>query len=106
MAKKPARARTDRRTAERAAVKLAEARLKLAALEAGGSPDRPIEVTSASVVEPHAASLPCVACGQNTRVEEHVAITTPRPLRVARVRCARCGTRRDIYFRLGSPLAS
>lgn len=115
MSKKKApakRARTERREAERGAVKLAEARLKLAALEAGGSPERPIEVSSASIVEPHAAGLACAACGGTTRVEEHSAVTlpdasgTPRSLRIARVRCTRCGITRDIYFRLGTPLAN
>ncbi|HVM70067.1 MAG TPA: hypothetical protein VM204_09580 [Gaiellaceae bacterium] len=100
------RARTERREAERAGVKLAESRLKLALLEPGGSPDRPIEVTSASVVEPHATGLGCAACGGATRIEEHSAVTladrtgAPRSLRVARVRCARCGVTRDVYFRL------
>ena len=115
MSKKKAaskRGRTERREAERGAVKLAEARLKLAALEAGGSPERPIEVTSASIVEPHAAGLGCAACGGSTRVEEHSAITVtdasgaPRALRVARVRCTRCGVQRDIYFRLEKMLAN
>ncbi|MBX3221284.1 MAG: hypothetical protein KF795_12245 [Labilithrix sp.] len=106
------RARTERREAQRAGVKLAEARLSLAALEAGGSPERPIEVTSASVVEAHAVGLGCAACGGSTRVEEHTAVTipgaggVPRALRVARVRCARCGVARDVYFRLGTTLAS
>ena len=106
------RARTERREAERDAVKLAEARLKLAALEAGGSPERPIELSSASTVEPHAAGLGCAACGGPTRVQEHSAVTvadaggTPRSLRVVRVRCTRCGVERDIYFRLGATLAN
>lgn len=112
------RARTERREAQRAAVKLAEARTKLARLQAGGAPDRPIEVTSASVVEVHAAGLPCAACGaEGTRVEEHVAITvggdaaglpegTSRHLRVARVRCPRCNVTRDVYFRIGTTLLS
>jgi len=109
------RARTERREAARAAVKLASARLKLAALEAGGAPDRPIEVTSASVIEPHASSMPCASCGADgVRVEEHVAVTvggaaegeTARRLRVTRVVCPRCGVRRDVYFRIGSVLPS
>ncbi|HVH44284.1 MAG TPA: hypothetical protein VM925_18155 [Labilithrix sp.] len=115
MAKKRAaakRKRTERREAERAGVKLAEARLELASLEAGGSAARPIEVISASVVEPHAAALECAACGGSTRVEEHSAATiadgagTPRPLRVARVRCTRCAVVRDIYFRIATKLAN
>jgi hypothetical protein len=102
------RPRTERRERERAAVKLAEARLKLARLEPGGSPERPIEVDSASVVEPHALAIGCAACGEATRLEEHGVVHVPgaRSLRVARVRCSRCGARREIFFRLGTTLAS
>ena len=104
----PKRSRTERREAERAAAKLAQARIKLAALEEGGAPNRPIEVASASVVEPHASSLPCAACGaQGVRIEEHVAITVGESrLRVARVRCQQCSVRREIYFRIGTTLPS
>lgn len=115
MSKKKAaakRSRTERREADRSAVKLAEARLKLAALESGGSPERPIDVSSASIVEPHAAGLECAACGGPTRVLEHSAVTipdasgSPRALRVVHVRCTRCGVERNIYFRLGTLLAN
>lgn len=115
MAKKRAaakRSRTERREVERSAVKLAEARLQLASLEVGGSAARPIAVVSASLVEPQAASFGCAACGQPVRVEEHTAVTipdpagTPRSLRIARVRCTRCGVTRDIYFRISPPLAN
>ncbi|MBS2016067.1 MAG: hypothetical protein JST00_24515 [Deltaproteobacteria bacterium] len=102
------RARTERREAARAAAKLAQARMKLAALEEGGAPTRPIEVESASVVEPHASSMPCAACGASgVRVEEHVAITVGEArLRVARVRCAQCSVKRDVFFRIGTTLPS
>lgn len=102
------RKRTERREQERAAEKLAEARTKLARLEPGGAPDRPIEVTSASVIEVHATSLPCLACeAQGARVDAHDAITHDgRSLRHVRLRCARCGTRRDLYFRIGTALAN
>lgn len=102
------RARTERRRLEREAVKVARTRMKLASLEAGGAPDRPIEVTSASVVDVHAASVSCAACGApGVRVEEHVAVTTDeRRLRVARVVCPRCGVRRDVYFRIAPALPS
>lgn len=114
------RARTERREAEREAVKLARSRMKLAALEPGGAPDRPIEVTSASIIEPHASSMPCAACGaQGLRVDEHVAVTladegggpggstpTARRLRVVHVNCQRCGTRREVFFRIGTVLPS
>jgi hypothetical protein len=98
------RARTERREMEREAQKIARARMKLALLEPGGSPARPIEVSSASVIEPHASSLPCPACGaQGVRVEEHAA---EQGIRVTRVRCARCGARREIWFRIGTTLPS
>lgn len=103
------RARTERREAARDAVKVARARLKLASLEAGGAPDRPIEVSSASTIEPHASSMPCAVCGsQGARVEEHVAVTLPgeRRLRVVHVICPRCGTRREVFFRIGTVLPS
>ncbi len=89
-------------------MKLAQARMKLASLEVGGAPDRPIEVTSASVVEPHAASMPCAACGApGVRVEEHRAETVARvPLRIASVKCLRCGVVRDVWFRIGGPAPS
>jgi hypothetical protein len=108
------RARTERREAARDEAKLGRARLKLAALEAGGAPDRPIEVTSASIIEPHASSMACAACGSvGVRVEEHVARSTPatatepeRRLRVVHVQCQRCGTRREVFFRIGTVLPS
>jgi hypothetical protein len=104
--KKPSRA--ERRQAARDAVKLARARTKLAAMEAGGAPDRPIDVPTASLVEPHAASLRCAACGEAVRVIEHAAVTTAdaRRLRVAHVQCAQCGVARAIYFRIGTALPS
>lgn len=82
--------------------------MKLAALEEGGAPTRPIEVESASVVEPHASSTPCAACGApNVRVDEHVASTIGEArLRVARVRCNACGVKREVYYRIGTTLPS
>jgi hypothetical protein len=102
--KKAPRARTLRREADRTAVKLAEARLALARLEPGGSAEHPIEVPSASVVEVHAAKLPCAACAESdVRVEEHLATSG---LRIAKLRCRRCGVRPDLYFRIVTNLPS
>ena len=58
--------------------------------------------------------MPCVACGNPAlRVDEHIARTIEgsdgepaRRLRVVRARCPRCGTRRDVYFRIGTALPS
>lgn len=97
---------------EREVVKLARARVKLASLEAGGAPERPIEVASASVIDLHASSMACAACGEpGVRVDAHDALSVldagqERRLRVARVRCPRCGHRRDVFFRIGTALPS
>ena len=98
MTKRP---RTARRALARESAKLVEKKWKLAALESGGAPDRPIEVASASVVESHARALPCALCDGAVRVDQHTAEEHGGArLRVARVVCTRCGTPRAIYYRL------
>jgi hypothetical protein len=78
---------------------------RLARLEAGGAPDRPVSVASASLVEPCARSVPCPLCGGELRVLEHTAeVYEERRLRVAHMECARCGKKRPLYFRLGTTL--
>ncbi|MGH7438031.1 MAG: hypothetical protein ACRENE_20305 [Polyangiaceae bacterium] len=102
MTRKRATARTVRRTQERAAVKLARDRERLAALEAGGTPSRPVEVQSAAQVEPHALAAACLRCGASNRLAEHAAVADDEGqlLRVARLRCAQCGAGRAIWFRI------
>lgn len=101
------RPRTERRERERALEKLARDRARLAALEPGGSAERPIELESASQVEPHARSLRCTRCEAEMRVEEHVARTVgEHRLRLARLVCPRCGTRREAWFCLAPELPS
>ena len=99
--------RTLRREQERARAKLIEARERLARLEPGSSPSNPIEVASASLVEPRALSLRCLRCDGEARLDEHVAVVVgERRLRLARTICRVCGSRRELYFRLGTTLAS
>jgi DNA-directed RNA polymerase subunit RPC12/RpoP len=99
------RARTERRARERATEKLAAEREKLFLLDTGGSPERPIEVASASVVESHARGIRCPRCGENElEVLEHLAkVVEGIRLREARMQCRRCGSRRSIWFRLMGP---
>lgn len=81
--------------------KIADAREKLAALEPGGMPDRPIEIESASLVEVRAESMPCARCSERLECKEHVAEEVDGvSLRVARMRCRSCGAPRDVYFRI------
>jgi hypothetical protein len=94
-----------RRASARRLDKLAKDRARLAALEPGGAPDRPIEVPSASLVEPKARSLRCVRCEEPYQVAHHAAATVAhRRLRVVTVTCARCGSGRAVYFQIAPPL--
>jgi hypothetical protein len=107
MAKKTPSARAARRDLARKNDKLTRDLERLFRMGPGGSPERPIELESASQVEIHAASLPCPICHGAHRVEEHVAETVSGVrLRVARVTCTMCGARREVYFRLGTALPS
>lgn len=104
-AKKKLGARALRRQSDRDTQKLMRDRARLAALEPGGAPDRPIQIASASEVEVAARSTPCIQCGGEVRVEEHLAETIgAERLRIAHVTCRICGTKRAIYFRIGAPL--
>lgn len=104
-AKRKPSARAQRREAERATEKLMRDREKLASLEPGGAPERPIEISSASEVEVVARSMPCARCGSEVRVDEHLAETIGASrLRVAKVACSFCGARRAVYFRIRASL--
>lgn len=92
-----ARRRTERRALERDVKKHLEQQDKLAALSPGGAPERPIEVATASLIEPMARGSRCVRCAGAVRVDEHVV---EGGLRVARVSCVECGSRRAIYYRI------
>lgn len=99
--KRKPRLRTELRALSRERDKLFEARAKLALLEAGGTPKRPIEVRSASVIESRAESEPCLRCGAAVRCEEHTTESTPSGLlRVVRLHCPACGAERHLYFRI------
>jgi hypothetical protein len=104
------RPRTERRELEREARKLAEARARLARLEAGGTPGRPIDVESASQIEPRALGLACSTCvidRSAMRFDEHEAVQREgERLRIVRMHCGVCGTRRDVWFRIAPSLAS
>jgi hypothetical protein len=98
------RARTARRAAQRASQKLAEQRERLWSLAPGASSQHPIEVESASVVEPRASALTCPRCEITFRIEAHRAPSVDgMRLREVEVVCPRCGQRRSIWFRLVGP---
>ena len=104
-AKKKLGTRAQRRQTARDVQKFMRGRTRLAALEKGGAPDRPIQVASASEVEIAACAIPCIQCGGIVRVDEHVAeMIDAERLRIAHVSCPACGTKRAIYYRIGLSL--
>lgn len=91
----------------RAAEKAARDRERLAHVEEGGTPERPIELESASQIEPHALAASCLRCDGPNRLEEHAAVTvSDQRLRLVRMACARCGAKRTMWFRLAPKLPS
>jgi uncharacterized protein with PIN domain len=93
--------RTLAREAARAERRLAADREKLFLLEAGGTPERPREVGSASAIEPDARSSRCPSCNGEFLIDEHVAVTERGVrLREVRVRCRHCGKRRSLWFKI------
>lgn len=98
------RPRAARRAQAREQAELLRDLEKLARLEAGGSPDRPLVVESAAQVDVMATSRPCPLCEGTLRLVEHTARTIGRVrLRVARLACTACGVDRERYFRLDAP---
>jgi hypothetical protein len=95
--RRPVRTRTARRAEERAARQQVRDRQRLATLERGGAPERPIEVTSAAVIEPRARSMRCPLCDGDAELLEHRA---EAGLRVVELRCRRCHAPRRLWFRL------
>jgi DNA-directed RNA polymerase subunit M/transcription elongation factor TFIIS len=93
------------RKLSRSDAKVADAREKLALLEPGGTPERPIVIESASLVEVRAESMTCLRCEGRLDCKEHLAEEIDgAALRVARMQCRACGARRVVYFRIQTTL--
>jgi hypothetical protein len=98
---KKSRPRAERRAAERSARKLRDDLVKLYAVEPGGSPKLPIDLTSASQVEVDALSRRCPLCESDQRVTAHdVETHDTHRLRVARLQCKGCHATWNRYYRL------
>jgi hypothetical protein len=70
----------------------------------GGARSNPIDIATPSVVEPIAGAEKCLRCAGDLRLEEHSAETHDgERLRVARMKCVRCGAARELFFRLQAP---
>jgi len=103
-AKRPPRARTERRVRERDTRRLVRDRERLAALLPGGSADRPLPVPSPAVIEPRVAAMRCPQCDGEYTLKDHAA--EPGGLRIVSVTCRICHVSRRIWFRLGSTAPS
>jgi hypothetical protein len=78
--------------------RLVREREELAKQALGGSPTRPIEVTTVSVIEVRAGQMPCPQCDGELRVKAHEA---PAPkLRRVDVCCRQCCVSRSLWFRI------
>jgi len=76
-------------------------REKLFRLEPGGSPTRPLEVSSASLVEPKVAMVRCPNCDASLHAEQHAAVVHEGArLRQVLAVCRLCGSGRTLWFRI------
>ncbi len=81
--------------------RLVQDRIRLAKLEIGGSPERPIDVVSPSQIDSRAVEARCLKCDSETRVESHeIEVVDGVPLRAVVAACRRCSGRRTFYFRI------
>jgi len=104
---RPARPRRKRRQSERALRKEARRVEALASKLPGASPEQPIDVASASVVEGKARATPCVQCGGDLEPRGDRAASTARGvLREISLVCRLCHTPRTLWFRIAPPSAN
>jgi uncharacterized protein with PIN domain len=105
MAKK-LRPRAQRRALTRETEKLARDAARLHAVGPGGSAARPLEVQSASEIEPHAARVRCPVCDGELSIAAHEAVTVAGArLRLVRAECRGCRRPWELWFRIGPVLS-
>ena len=108
--------RADRRQRLASAAQRLEAEaIGLEAARPGGGADRPIEVISASQIEPRAEREPCPRCGGRFHVETHEVqafeddplatgvVAGVKLLRQVICRCGSCGVERPTWFCIRGP---
>ena len=104
---RPPRPRKKQREQERALRKQVRKVERIAGELPGGSPEQPIDVASASVVEGAARATACVQCGGDLELRGDRATSTPRGvLREVAVACRRCHAPRTLWFRIAPPTAN
>ncbi len=102
--KRARRARVSRRATERALDKIGDAREKLAGLSPGGAAERPLEVSTAAVVELTALGLGCARCEGELALIDHAAERAGSGvLRRVSARCKACRAKREVWLRVVPP---
>jgi hypothetical protein len=101
---RPPRPRRQQREQQRALRKTVRQLERLAAELPGGSPERPIEVASASVVETKARAIPCVQCEAiEMELRGDRATSTARGiLRELAMVCRQCHAARAVWLRVAT----
>jgi len=101
---RPPRPRRQQREQQRAFRKTVRQLERLAAELPGGSPERPIDVASASVVETKARAIQCVQCDAiEMELRGDHASSTPRGvLRELAMVCRQCHAARALWFRVAA----
>ena len=101
---RPRRAQRERDNALRKQVRRVEA---LADKLPGASPENPLEVSSASVVEGAARATPCVQCGGELELRGDRATSTARGvLRELALVCRLCQAPGTLWFRVAPTAAN
>ena len=73
----------------------------------GGQAERPIDVTSAAVIDPRAREARCLRCGGELELRGDRASSTPRGvLRRIDLVCRFCHAPRTLWFRVNPPQAN
>ena len=101
---RPPRPRRQQREQQRTLRKTVRQLERLAAEMPGGSPERPIEVTSAAVVETKARAIPCIQCeALEMQLRGDRAASTARGvLRELAMVCRQCHAARAVWFRVAT----
>ncbi|HEY4394384.1 MAG TPA: hypothetical protein VGP64_09995 [Polyangia bacterium] len=104
---RPPRPRRERRARDRALRKEVRRVEDLAGQLAGASPEHPIDVASASVVETMARATPCIQCGGELEPRGDRATSTARGVvRAIELACRRCHAPRTLWLRIAPPRAN
>jgi hypothetical protein len=105
--RKSKRPAVEKRRIEKKLRAIADERKKLAALEPGGSPERPLQVTTAATVESRARARGCVHCDGAMQVLAHDSETVgDRRLRRVTLRCKQCQSERLVWVEIAPALPS